>query len=81
MVGRQVSHYRIVRRIDEGGMGEVSVAQDLELDREDCSRDARERIRIAAADGGCVLSRACSVSPRAPREHVETLVRAAVEAA
>jgi hypothetical protein len=48
---------------------------------EDCCRDARERIRIAGADGGYVLSSACSVAPRTPRANVEALVRAAVEAA
>jgi len=37
--------------------------------------------RIAGADGGYVLSSACSGAPRTPRENVEALVRAAVEAA
>jgi serine/threonine-protein kinase len=28
-----LSHYRIVSKIDEGGMGEVYLAQDTKLDR------------------------------------------------
>lgn len=33
MVGQEISHYRIVRQIGEGGIGEVYAAQDLNLDR------------------------------------------------
>src|SRR5262245_57396900 len=33
MIGTQVTHYRIVSRIGQGGMGEVYLAQDLTLDR------------------------------------------------
>ncbi|HEX2454792.1 MAG TPA: protein kinase [Vicinamibacterales bacterium] len=33
MIGRHISHYRIIDKIGEGGMGEVYLAQDLQLDR------------------------------------------------
>src|SRR5262245_37547504 len=34
MVGETVGHFRIVRRIGEGGMGHVYLADDLRLDRQ-----------------------------------------------
>jgi len=32
LIGRRLGHYRIVEKIDEGGMGEICLAVDAVLD-------------------------------------------------
>src|SRR4051812_43577428 len=49
MIGREVSHYRVISRLGEGGMGEVYLAEDLALRRNVALKFVAER---ASADAG-----------------------------
>src|SRR5262245_62829269 len=33
MIGTEISHYRILEKLAEGGMGEIYVAKDIQLER------------------------------------------------
>ena len=56
MADRRISHYRVVRKLGTGGMGEVLLAEDTELERSvaiklmsaELAKDARQRKRFRA---------------------------------
>ncbi len=61
MVGTTISHYKVIEKIGQGGMGEVFLAQDTTLDRkvalkflpEEMQADPTARKRFLAVGSCC----------------------------
>ena len=45
MVGKTLLHYHIIRKLGQGGMGEVYLAEDTRLDRQVAIKVLPERLR------------------------------------
>ncbi len=62
MIGRTLSHYKVIEKIGEGGMGEVYLAKDTKLDREVAVKvlpatfsENKERLADSSVKPGCSL--------------------------
>jgi serine/threonine protein kinase len=58
MIGRTVSHYKIIEKLGEGGMGEVYLAEDTTLKRKVAIKFLPSRITVNETDKARFLQEA-----------------------